>query len=321
MLEKLMKLYVMTMATGVTSPVPHMFGPPGSGKSTVSQQLADLLGVRLHVTNVSRISPLNLEGDDVLSESRDKLHLILARMWANLKEGDILLLDEFLRGFPEVYNGLLDILTSREVAGHKLPKVFIIAASNSLATYDKALEDRLLHLPVADPRKSKREANRLAKLFVEELGLYPRMATSLDVMHMLEEEVFPTFDVMDQLGKSKKTAVSSQSVGGSSLRHLIGQAKLREAKSTYLAEAIAANNQMALNKKSPQHVFLLEGKGNLIEQYHPFIARLEEAAEEGRLTPIQILNLQLNRQLIELERAKQPEEPERNQDEDEFFTF
>nr|DAL38046.1 MAG TPA_asm: ATPase [Caudoviricetes sp.] len=321
MLEKLMKLYVMAMATGVTSPVPHMFGPPGSGKSTVSKQLADLLGVRLHVTNVSRISPLNLEGDDVLSESRDKLHLILARMWANLKDGDILLLDEFLRGFPEVYNGLLDILTSREVAGHKLPKVFIIAASNSLTTYDKALEDRLLHLPVADPRHSKREANRLAKLFVEELGLHPSMATSMDVAEMLKEEVFPTFDVMDQLGKNKKSAVGTNNVRGCSLRHLIGQAKLREAKSTSLITAIAANNQVSLNKQSPQHIFLLEGKGKLVEQYQPFIARLEVAASEGKLTPKQALNFQLNRQLIELELAKQPEEPERNDDGNEFFVF
>ena len=35
MLEKLLKLYVMATTVGVTSPTPHLFGPPGSGKSTV----------------------------------------------------------------------------------------------------------------------------------------------------------------------------------------------------------------------------------------------------------------------------------------------
>ena len=71
-----------------------------------------------------------------------KLQLLLNSIWDNLEEGDIVLFDEFLRGFPEVYNGLLDIITSRQIGLHKLPKVFFVAASNSVATYDKALEDR-----------------------------------------------------------------------------------------------------------------------------------------------------------------------------------
>ena len=74
---------------------------------------------------------------------------------------DIVLMDEFLRGFPEVYNALLDIFTSRRVGNLVLPKVFIMGASNSVVTYDQALEDRLLHVPVPDPRRSKAERERL----------------------------------------------------------------------------------------------------------------------------------------------------------------
>ena len=62
MLEKLMKLYVMSMAYKVRSPMPHLVGPPGCGKSTYVEQLAELLGVELHLINVSRLSPLDVEG-------------------------------------------------------------------------------------------------------------------------------------------------------------------------------------------------------------------------------------------------------------------
>ena len=171
MLETLLKLYVMAMAGDVRTPVCHLFGPPRCGKSTFAKQLADLVStpdrqVRLHTINVSRISPLELEGVQMPDKEHARLNLLTATYWSSLRDGDIVLLDEFLRGFPEVYNGLLDILTSREVAGFKLPRVFFIAASNSTVSYDKALEDRLMHLPVPDPRPSEREEQRL--------GLHPR---------------------------------------------------------------------------------------------------------------------------------------------------
>src|SRR5690606_31400759 len=150
MLEKIVKLYVMAMANDVRSPLPPLFGPPGCGKSSAVEQLAELVGVHLHLINAARISPPDLEGVQMPQGEGEemKLRLLHATFWTQLKEGDILLLDEFLRGFPEVYNGLLDILTSRQVGGYRLPKVFIIGASNSTVAYDKALEDRLLHLRV-----------------------------------------------------------------------------------------------------------------------------------------------------------------------------
>ena len=113
MFEQLLKLYYTYMITGVTSPMPHFVGPPGSGKSTVFKQLADMLGVNLHIVNVSRISPLGLEGLELPDSDRNALTLLISEMWTKAKEGDIYLFDEFLRGFPEVYNGLLDIFTSR----------------------------------------------------------------------------------------------------------------------------------------------------------------------------------------------------------------
>ena len=179
MLSTILRLYTAARAERVRTPVPHLFGPPGCGKSSFVEQAAKMLGVNLHQINVSRISPLELEGVQMPTEG--KLELLLATYWNNLKDGDILFLDEFLRGFPEVYNGLLDILTSRTVGGHELPDVFIIAASNSTTAYDPALTDRLLHLYVPDPRTSKTEDMRIRSSIVSALGLMPSMATAMSM--------------------------------------------------------------------------------------------------------------------------------------------
>lgn len=305
MLNRLLKLYVTALAGQVTSPVPHLFGPPGSGKSTVVAQLADTVGVRLHTINVSRISPLELEGIQMPIEDNSKLKLLHATFWTQLKEGDVLLLDEFLRGFPEVYNGLLDIITSREVAGFQLPNVFIIAASNSTVAYDKALEDRLLHLPVADPRKCPREKDRLAKLFVEVLGLHPKMVEHYDTHRMLEDEVLPTYEVMDNLGNRKTAMTASASVEGVSLRNLIGQVQLRELRSTALKTVIDMNNEIALREKKPQFVVLPSGSTNQASQYEAMSELAVEAKD--RLTPVQLHNLDINLQLLALAEAQRAE--------------
>ena len=303
MLEKLLKLYTMYMATGVTSPMPHFVGPPGSGKSTVFQQLADLLGVQLHVINVSRISPLALEGLEMPDMDALKMRLLHSEMWTKAREGDIYLFDEFLRGFPEVYNGLLDIFTAREVAGFQLPKVFIAGASNSTTTYDGALEDRLLHIPVPDPRKSRAEAKRLSKMLVDQLGLHPDMAESWPMIDLMDHEVKPTFGMLDHF-KGRGIKGRGTQIEGTSVRKLIGQATLREVESFYLRTLIEENNHHSMIKYSPQYVFLLSGR-NVLNGY--------ESAAQGlrghkKLTPLQAMNLELNLQLIEMEEAKKEDE-------------
>lgn len=297
MLEKILRLYTTAMATGVTSPLPHLFGPPGSGKSTVLREAADLIGVTLHTINLSRISPLELEGVQMPSRDEDmKLRLLHATYWTQIKEGDIVLFDEFLRAFPEVHNGLLDILTAREVSGLMIPNAFFMAASNSVIAYDKALEDRLLHLPVPDPRKSKREKQAVGKRIVDALGLHPAMAGSHEMDQLIREEVEPMYDVMDQL--KKRNAPSNYS--GHSVRNLIGQAKLREVESNRLRELIDFNNRRAVQDRKLQYIFLLDGK-HTITGYE---AQAEKLVNNPKLSDLQRQNIKLNLELIGLEQAK-----------------
>lgn len=299
MLEQILKLYVMAMAGDVRSPLPHLVGPPGCGKSSSVEQAAELLGVDLHVINVSRISPLELEGVQMPHSQDEAMHLKLltATFWTQLKEGDILLLDEFLRAFPEVYNGLLDILTSRKVGGFELPKVFIIGASNSTVAYDKALEDRLLHLPAPDPRKKRSVKQNMAELLIQELGLLPNMVDSYEMQGLLEHEVLPMYDMLDSL---KSGTPSQASTKGQSLRNLIGQAKLRQVQSPYLRELLTINNERACQQGKEQYVLLFDAKKA------PAAYATEAAKLKGnpKLTPIQALNLELNLQLLQLESVR-----------------
>lgn len=303
MLEQLLKLYTMAMAVDVRSPMPHLFGPPGCGKSTLVEILAHMVGVQLHIINVSRLSPLEVEGVQMPHGSGEEmvLKMLPATFWTQLKEGDVLLLDELLRGFPEVFNGMLDIFTSRRAGSFVLPRVFIIGASNSLVTYDKALEDRLLHLPVTDPRKSKPEKKRLSKLIVDKLGLLPEMVDSAEMGTLMDTEVLPMFEILDNL-KNKQSS-SPASLKGRSIRNLIGQAQLREIQSAELADVISTNNRRAMQGGKAQYVFLKSGADAKAEPKYEGMARKLQG--NTRLTEVQALNLELNLQLIEMEKIRQ----------------
>jgi hypothetical protein len=302
MLERLMRAYVMAMLQDVRSPMLHLVGPPGCGKSTFVEQLADLLEVNLHIINVSRLSPLEVEGvqmphgvgEDML------LKMLPATYWTQLKDGDILLLDEFLRGFPEVYSGLLDIFTSRRVGAFRLPKVFIIGASNSVVAYDQALEDRLLHVTVPDPRTSKREKQRIAQLLVDTLGLLPAMVDSSEMEHLLDTEVLPLYVLLDSF-KKKGTKAGPTISTGSSVRNLIGQAQLRVVQSSALRELIDINNTRAIVSSKYQYVLLLDGGKSVPSGY---TGKAMQLRGNPRLTPVQALNLEGNLQLVDLHSAQ-----------------
>lgn len=310
MLEKLMRLYVMSMMNDVRSPMPHVVGPPGCGKSTYVEQLADLLEVELHVINVSRLSPLDVEGVQMPHGSDEDMHLRMlpATFWTSLKEGDILLMDEFLRGFPEVFNALLDIFTSRRVGAFRLPKVFIIGASNSVISYDSALEDRLMHLPVPDPRHDRTERLRLGKLLIDVLGLNPGMSKTSVMQDLFDEVILPTYNILDSFhanNKGQTVLANGNTFTGASLRNLIGQVQLRVVQTPQLRDMIAENNRRSLAEKKFQYLVLLGAAGEMSsEDYRKHILPIRD---NPKLAPIQKRNIECNLQILDLEAARKEE--------------
>ena len=301
MLETILRLYAAFQVEQVRTPICHLFGPPGCGKSTFVEQAAKLLGVNLHIINVSRISPLELEGVQMPDKNHKELNLLTATYWSKLKEGDIVLLDEFLRGFPEVYNGLLDIMTSRQVGGFQLPKVFFIASSNTTVTYDPALEDRLLHIPVEDPRVSKSARKQLIDDLVKYTGMYPDTAGSPEMKTLLEEIVLPPYNVLDSLNKGgKRHDVHDPTAKGQtfSIRHLIGQVRLRHVVASQLRELVTINNIMCLNDGKPQFYIYMPGA----QPDHRFTRAIPALSKNiDGMTPILKENLHINLQLISME--------------------
>ena len=295
MLSTILRLYTAARGEKVRTPIVHLFGPPGCGKSSFVEQAAKMLGVNLHQINVSRISPLELEGVQMPTEG--KLELLLATYWNNLKDGDILFLDEFLRGFPEVYNGLLDILTSRTVGGHELPDVFIIAASNSTTAYDPALTDRLLHLYVPDPRTSKAEDMRIRSSIVSALGLLPSMATSMSMDSLMSEHILPMYKMLDA-AKGNNVGSTSRSQDMSP-RNLIGQGQLRECTSGDLYALLESNNAAAMRQGKPQFVRIAYYKNRITPVDPTYVEKMVPLLSSDKLTPAQRIQAQVNINLIE----------------------
>ena len=303
MLEQLIKLYTAYMIGDVRSPVPHLAGPPGVGKSQSVERLAELVGKKLHIVNVSRISPLELEGVQMPSGTGEdmRLRLLHNTLWTELQEGDIVLLDEFLRGFPEVYNGLLDIMTSRQVAGFQLPKVFFIAASNSVTAYDPALEDRLLHLFVPDIRRgNSRHRKELRKLIVEEMGLHPDVVNSQELDHLIADEVEPMYELLDMFKNKKRTG--STALRGQSVRKLIGQVKLRQIESVALKDLITYSNELARQTLKYQYVIIYRD-GEYADRVKDSIRKLNG---HPKLTPQQQQSVTLNIALLDMFEATRP---------------
>ena len=318
MLEKIIKLYTAYMMHDVRSPIPHIAGPPGTNKSTVVEQLAELLGKKLHIINVARINVLELEGVQMPIGHADlpddyRLKLLTSTIWTQLKDGDVVLLDEFMRGFPEVYNGLLDIMTSRQVAGFQIPQVFFISASNSVAAYDPALEDRLLHIPVPDIRKNKTARNAVKDAFIQKLGLNPAIRDLPELESLIAIEVQPMYEVLDQF--SGKGARGPSVLKGQSIRKLIGQALLREMQSPALKEVIEMNNLLSMKEGKAQFVLLPNGK----TPPQGYEAKARALVGNDKLTQIQRENIELNLQLIEMEIASnETTTPEGDEDDDIF---
>ena len=259
--------------------------------------------MNLHIINVSRISPLELEGVQMPMEG--KLDLLLATYWNKLEDGDIVLLDEFLRGFPEVYNGLLDILTSRRVGGHTLANVFFIAASNSTSTYDWALEDRLLHLRMPDPRHNKGARANIAKIISEALHLKPTMEVSGEMDSLIGAVIEPMYSIFD-----KKNMVSSNSSDAMSPRKIIGQAQLRLIECKPLELLLNANNARAMAQGTPQYVkIFFTNNGALMCQVPPtYVERISAMVKSNVLPPDLQKQALMNLQLIQANNINRKEQ-------------
>lgn len=156
-----------------------------------------------------------------------------------------------------------------------------------------------MHLPVPDPRKSKKAKKHLAQMIIDKLGLHPDMRDSVEMTELLDVEVLPMFDVLDSL-KNKTSAPAG--VKGTSIRKLIGQAQLRHVESAELRTLLDFNNSRAVREGKLQYVYFLDGKEAV--KHNGYVEKAKRLVGNDRLTPIQVQNLELNLQLVEMEEIR-----------------
>lgn len=115
--------------------VPCFIGAPGIGKTQGLYQFAKDKGVNVVTFILSNTVPSEVSGIRMPDQESKKLEVFDDSRMASLKDGDILFFDEILEAPPMLWSACLTLIQDRIMAsGRKLPDVFIVAASNQVAS-------------------------------------------------------------------------------------------------------------------------------------------------------------------------------------------
>jgi len=260
LLSTLTTMYVATMTQDIRSPIPLIVGPPGVGKSTSAFQLAEMMGVNCHVLNLARSNPVEMEGIlmPITTDEGMETKLLPSHTWTQIQPGDVLIIEEPDRAMKFAMDAVMDILTSRRVAGEDVAPCFAMAAANSTKFKDMAHADRFLPVPVEDVRRKMGARNELKQLLVNALGLHPDVVDSHEMEMLITEEVDPTYEILDEL-KTVNTGIPA-SVTGTSVRNLMGQVRLRQIQSVALEALVKFSNEIAVSKAQWHYYIMLAGK-------------------------------------------------------------
>lgn len=115
--------------------VPCFIGAPGIGKTQGVYQFAKEIGVNVVTFILSNTVPSEVSGIRMPDAESKKMEVFDDLRMASLQDGDILFLDEILEAPPMIWSACLTLIQDRIMAsGRKLPNVFIVAASNPVAS-------------------------------------------------------------------------------------------------------------------------------------------------------------------------------------------
>lgn len=143
--------YDFSMANPKDTWCPMMISQPGIGKTTLVENLAAKKGVNLKVLILSQANPTEVAGMTMPSpDGRHETYIYDPSWVRELKDGDILFLDEVLKAPQAVLNSCLTMIQSRIMAsGTKLPNIAIISAANESKTaqnYPDELKQRFVEV-------------------------------------------------------------------------------------------------------------------------------------------------------------------------------
>lgn len=112
-----------------------LLGLPGIGKTEAVEKFAKDHGRRVVHIIASQILPNEVSGMTMPNQETHTMDVFDHTRLGHMKDGDILFLDELLKGQQQVLNACLTLIQERRMmSGKKLPNVLIIAAANPLAS-------------------------------------------------------------------------------------------------------------------------------------------------------------------------------------------
>lgn len=115
--------------------VPCFIGAPGIGKTQGLYEFAKEKGVNVVTFILSNTVPSEVSGIRMPDKESKRMEVFDDMRMASLKDGDILFFDEILEAPPMLWSACLTLIQDRIMAsGRKLPDVFIVAASNRVAS-------------------------------------------------------------------------------------------------------------------------------------------------------------------------------------------
>lgn len=112
-----------------------LMGAPGIGKTEAVELFAERHDRKIVHMIASQILPTEVSGITMPDSETESMKVYDHARLASMKDGDILFLDELLKGQQQVLNACLTLIQERRLmSGRKLPDILIIAAANPLAS-------------------------------------------------------------------------------------------------------------------------------------------------------------------------------------------
>lgn len=155
-MEELSKRIIYKWDAGGKKPM--LVGKPGCGKTEFVKYLANKLGVRLTIINLSTMEASDMNGIPYLDTETHEMKFSDPFWLKDLQDGDIVFMDETNLALSEVRNGLqTQIQSNRTPSGKQLPKIRWIGAMNttedleSVSDFSNAMKDRWAFIPFDFP--------------------------------------------------------------------------------------------------------------------------------------------------------------------------
>lgn len=144
--------------------VPCLLGAPGIGKTEGIEEFARTHGRDVVHVIASQILPTEVSGMTMPNQETHSMDVFDHSRLSHMKDGDILFLDELLKGQQQVLSACLTLVQERRLmSGTHLPDVIIVAAANPLASakmLPEEIRQRFLFIDVDFDEESWKEYMR-----------------------------------------------------------------------------------------------------------------------------------------------------------------